>query len=222
MASLASPTPHCTPATLARLFHLTERRVQQLAKDGIIPKGDHGQYDLIQSVQGYIKFLQERIVGRGDGEYAESPDIKYERKRLIKAQADKTEMEYQTLCGEWLACSFVENLLTEAAQCFAAEVDALPARLAPLLAGMHDAARIKATLFDACRQVRMATAKQLRQCAGKENDSDSHSDSDRERETTASVSGEPRGCPLDTDTGSMGGSEPAIATGECGARPMAE
>lgn len=41
-------------AVIARFLNLTERRVQQLARDGIIPKPEKGKYDLVGCVQGYI------------------------------------------------------------------------------------------------------------------------------------------------------------------------
>jgi hypothetical protein len=44
-------------AVIARFLNLTERRVQQLARDGIIPKPEKGKYDLVGCVQGYIGYL---------------------------------------------------------------------------------------------------------------------------------------------------------------------
>ena len=43
---------------ISKLLKLTERRVQQLAKDGIIPKAERGKYDLVSSVHGYVDFLK--------------------------------------------------------------------------------------------------------------------------------------------------------------------
>ncbi len=45
-------------AIIARFLNLTERRVQQRARDGIIPKAEKGKYDLVQCVHGYVRFLQ--------------------------------------------------------------------------------------------------------------------------------------------------------------------
>ena len=39
-------------AVIARFLNLTERRVQQLARDGIIPKAEKGKYDLVRCVAG--------------------------------------------------------------------------------------------------------------------------------------------------------------------------
>jgi phage terminase Nu1 subunit (DNA packaging protein) len=149
-------------ATIAKLFGLTERRVQQLAKDGIIPRAERGKYDLIGAVQGYIKYLQERAVGRADGEYAESADIKIERKRLISAQADKTESENYKLRGELIPLELVEDCLNQVAVLYGSGIDALPGRLANELSGINDPAEIKSLLFDECRRVRKATADMLR------------------------------------------------------------
>jgi phage terminase Nu1 subunit (DNA packaging protein) len=148
-------------ATLAKLFQLTERRVQQLAKDGIIPKAEKGRYDLAGSVRGYIRYLQERAAGRLDGSYQETTDLLQERKRLIKAQADKTESEHQKLRGELIPFTLVEETLNEVAVLFASSVDALPGRLANELAGLSDPALIKTRLFEECRRLRLTTSERL-------------------------------------------------------------
>lgn len=45
---------------LAKLLGLTTRRIQQLAADGVIPKGGvRGEYVLAGSVRGYINYLQK-------------------------------------------------------------------------------------------------------------------------------------------------------------------
>ena len=41
-------------STIAKLFGLSERRIQQLAQEGIIPKPDKNQYELIGCVRAYI------------------------------------------------------------------------------------------------------------------------------------------------------------------------
>ncbi len=72
-------------STIAKLFDLTERRVQQLAKEGIIPKAAKGKYELVPAVQGYIKYLR--------ASKEDTPtNISAERARLLKMQADKLSM----------------------------------------------------------------------------------------------------------------------------------
>ena len=43
---------------LAKILKLSERRVQQLTKEGIIPKLDRNNYNLVESVNFYIDYLK--------------------------------------------------------------------------------------------------------------------------------------------------------------------
>ena len=80
-------------ATIARLLLLTERRVQQLVKEGVIPKTERNRYELAPAVQGYIRYLQERIAGNPSAPV----DFQLEKSRLVKIQADKAQIELDHL-----------------------------------------------------------------------------------------------------------------------------
>ena len=54
-------------STIAKLLILTERQVQSLAKDGVLPKAERGRYVLVPVVQSYIRYLRERAIGGGMG-----------------------------------------------------------------------------------------------------------------------------------------------------------
>jgi len=75
-------------STLAKLFNLSERRIRQLAQAQIIPKKQNGKYDLVGSVQGYLRYLQDQAAGHGMTTEA----IHAARLRRIKAQADEKEL----------------------------------------------------------------------------------------------------------------------------------
>lgn len=111
MMSTQTLTYRASP--LADVLHLTERRIQQLANEGIIPKAKKGDYDVIGSVKGYIHYLQARAAGRTEGSYNDPSDIKRERKRLIKAQADKVEHENHVRRGELVDLGLVTAALHE-------------------------------------------------------------------------------------------------------------
>lgn len=57
---ISSPlTPVSTSLhTLSVLLDLTERRVQQLVREGIVVRKKPGCYDLIASLQGYVRYLR--------------------------------------------------------------------------------------------------------------------------------------------------------------------
>ena len=90
--------------TIAKLFGLSERRVQQLAQEGIIPKPEKNQYELVGSVRSYIDYLQQRAFGKG----VAPRDTHLERARLIKAQADMAEIELAERTGALVTVDRVE------------------------------------------------------------------------------------------------------------------
>ena len=73
-----------TTAIIAKLFDLDERRVQQLAKSGVLPAASTRPYkfDLLPTVKAYIKHLRERA----NGKEAKTADT-------AKAEADKLRAE---------------------------------------------------------------------------------------------------------------------------------
>jgi phage terminase Nu1 subunit (DNA packaging protein) len=74
---------------VSKFLNITPRRVQQLALEGVIPKGQRGKYHLVGAIRGYIKFLQERAEGRS----AEGGELYDERTRLARLQSDELEMK---------------------------------------------------------------------------------------------------------------------------------
>jgi phage terminase Nu1 subunit (DNA packaging protein) len=137
-----------TVATLAKLFNLTERRVRGLGLDGIIPRPQDGKYDLVGSVQGYVKYLQGRAEGRG----IEDQDVHAERARLVRAQAYKTEMEIASLERSLLSVDEVVDAWEQLVGAFRAKCLALPSKLAARLAVIHETRKIQAALTAAVRE----------------------------------------------------------------------
>lgn len=113
-------------AVVAKVLNLSERRVQQLVKEGVLPKTIRGKYDLIVCVQSYIKYLQQRAFGNG----AAPQDTHLERARLLKAQADKTELEVETMRGNLIPVEQVEvDWLTMVMSC-RSRLLAIPTKIA--------------------------------------------------------------------------------------------
>ena len=73
---------------IAKLLDLTPRRVQMLVKDGVIPQATKGQYDLVGSVQGYIKYLKKIAEGQG------GPSLMEERRLKVQVDRKLKELEY--------------------------------------------------------------------------------------------------------------------------------
>lgn len=121
-------------AVIAGLLDLTERRVQQLVRQGVIPRPERGRYDLVGAVRGYVRFLREQAT-RAGGEV----DFSAERARLVKAKADLAEMEAALRRGELVPAERVEQAWIAVLAHLRARLLGLPDRLAPLV---HEEATI--------------------------------------------------------------------------------
>lgn len=59
----APPSPTFNVQTIAALLDCSEREVQKLAGEGVIPRERTGQYPLVGAVQGYVRHLRARSRG---------------------------------------------------------------------------------------------------------------------------------------------------------------
>ena len=109
--------------TISNLFNMTDRRVQQLAKEGIIPKADRGKYDLIACVKSYIIYLQENSVYNG------TFDLRGERARLTKEQADSQQLKNSIAKKEVAPISIIEFALSNLAQQVSSILESLPLKI---------------------------------------------------------------------------------------------
>ncbi len=145
MSGTGNPT---YPAkTIAKLLMLTERRVQQLAKEGVVPKAERGRYELAPAVQGYVRYLQDRAAGAAP--QAGTIDYHVEKARKTKAEADIAEIEAAKRRGDAIDASEVKR----AWQLILGEVRAnllgnTPQRITSLVLGLDDEAKIKRVIRD--------------------------------------------------------------------------
>ena len=112
---------------IAKLLDLSERRVQQLSREGVIPKAERGQYDLIGSVRGYVRYLRDQALKSQAG----APDYMAERARFIRARADLAEMEAQEKRRSLIATDQIEAAWIAVLALLRTRLLALPDRLAP-------------------------------------------------------------------------------------------
>lgn len=112
---------------IAKLLDLSERRVQQLSREGVIPKAERGQYDLIGSVRGYVRYLRDQALKAQAG----APDYAAERARFIRARADLAEMEAKEKRRSLIAADQIEAAWIAVLALLRTRLLALPDRLAP-------------------------------------------------------------------------------------------
>lgn len=116
-------------STISKLLLLTERRVQQLVKEGIIPKTERNRYELAPAVQGYIRYLQERMVGNT----AQPLDYHNEKSRLVRIQADKAQIELDHMNEALIATSEVAKEWDSILNDMKSKILSVPTKAAPLV-----------------------------------------------------------------------------------------
>lgn len=97
--------------TIASLLLITPRRVQQLAKEGVIPRATPGEYELAPAVQGYVKYLQEKV--SGGGEDTSKADVNKHNARRAKADADIAEMQAAKMAEQLVSAEDVSGVIVK-------------------------------------------------------------------------------------------------------------
>ena len=180
--------------TIAKLFGVSERRVQQYAQDGIIPKPVKGQYELVACVRGLINYLQQRAFGQG----VAPQDTHLERARLLKAQADMAEIELAERTGKLVTVERVETDWSEMVTACRAKMLSIPTKTAYQIAHLENPQEIEKFL-------KRIIYEALAEMAAHDSDEDisaDDEDGDVGLDATAGADGEP-----------VGGSEPEAESG---------
>ena len=131
----------CSVNAIAQILNLKPRRVQALAQTGIIPKPEHGKYNLPGCIMAYSKYINDRT-SKDDP----SQKINKARIRLLEAQAAKAEMELQNCSKDYARITHVEKVLSNMLLTFRARILAIPYRAAALLTGVKEFYEIEQTL----------------------------------------------------------------------------
>jgi len=127
-----------TAETLAKIFAVTDRRIQQLAKDKVIPKDGKGQYPLMPSIMAYIQYLQSLAKGKN----ITPEDIHVERLKKIRIENELLELEAQKQRGEVLDAEIVAEKLCQAVLQLRDNLLTVPPRIAPKLVNIDSEQKI--------------------------------------------------------------------------------
>ena len=120
---------------MAKLFELDPRRVQQLAKEGILPAASQRPYkfDLLPTVKAYIRYLRDRANGKeaktADTVKAEADKLRAEAD-LKQSKAKIAELQIKELEGKMHRSEDVEAMTNDLVYTARSMIMALPGRLA--------------------------------------------------------------------------------------------
>ena len=139
---------------IAKLFGITDRRVQQLAKDGVLPVAGKRPYkfDLLPTIQAYIRYLNDRLASGGkDKEYTTAEFDKLRAEANIKQSKDKiAEMQLKELEGKMHRS---EAVMEDLVFTIRSMILALPGRCAMDVAQAANAAEASAVIRAECNKI---------------------------------------------------------------------
>ena len=127
---------------IAKIFGVSTRRVEQLKTEGVIRgQGKPTKYDLLPTIQAYIKYLSDKANGREKKETdAQLETEKLEAEKRIKmAKAEMAELELKEMKGELHRASDVEEITTNHVLFVRSMLMALPGKLAVDVAAINSA-----------------------------------------------------------------------------------
>ena len=149
-----------TSQVIAKIFGVSTRRVEQLKTEGIIKgQGKPTKYDLLPTIQAYIRYLSDKANGREKKEtdsQLETEKLEAE-KRMKMAKAEMAELELKELKGDLHRSSDVEAITTDHVMAVRSMLMALPGKLAVDLATIQTAPeaadRIKQEVYAVLQQL---------------------------------------------------------------------
>lgn len=165
---------------IAKLFGVTDRRVQQLAKEGVIPAAQTRPYkfDLLPTVQAYIKHLSEKANGKeqknADTVQAEADKLRAEAD-LKQSKAKIAELQLKELEGKMHRSEDVEAMTNDLVYTIRSMIMALPGRLAMDVVQTTSANEASAVIRSECSKI-------LNELAGYQYDPEAYQRRVRDRE----------------------------------------
>lgn len=147
--------PEVSATSLAVIFGVTVRRIQQLAQDGVFQPVRRGKYSLPDAVQRYIKYKVDDVSQKSNSEIERERDEA--EVRIKRAKAIVAEHEAQELSGNMHRSEDVAALTEDLIYTIRGMMMALPGRLAIDAAALGDpndvSALIREEVFNIMKQL---------------------------------------------------------------------
>lgn len=114
---------------VAGLFGLTPRRIQQLAKEGVLPKAERGRYNLAACVRSYVAHLQAKLQEAQNRQVGErSAGLAEDKALKVRAERELAELRVQRERSMVVPVADVAADREREYAAFSATLDAIPSR----------------------------------------------------------------------------------------------
>ena len=129
---------------LAKLLGITDRHLRNLANEGVIKKTEKGKYLLLESVRGYIEYIESK----NDVDLnLKDEKIKEEIKR-IKKETELKGLKIKELKNQLHSANIIEKVMTSSLVNLKGRLLSLSNRLAPQLIALDNLGEIQEVIQD--------------------------------------------------------------------------
>jgi len=136
---------------LSDIFGVTDSRVRQMAREGIVERAAKGRYNLVDSLKNYILAL--KVANEGSGIADLDSDINIDEEKAIHERVKRhiSELKLKTMKGELHKSADVERAMADMLAAFRTRILAIPSKIAPTLED-RDVNYIKDRLLAECTE----------------------------------------------------------------------
>lgn len=130
----SGPTfPPVSVAVIAKLFDLSERRIQQLVKQGVVSKTAHGKYDLLSTVREYVRYLH----AMGGPSHAD-PEKMSPKERLDWYRGEMEKIRLAEARGKLIDAKVVVAMTSSLVAASRSRILAIPSKLRGRFSGIDE------------------------------------------------------------------------------------
>lgn len=118
---------------MANIFSVSERRVRQMAEEGIVTRAAKGRYKLVESLKHYTLTLKLAA----EGANVDSPDgeVNIDEEKALHERVKRhiAELRLQAMRGDVHKAGDVERVMTDMLAAFKTRAMGIPSKVAPSL-----------------------------------------------------------------------------------------
>lgn len=131
-------------AVLGDLFGVGDRRIRQMAEEGIVFRVAKGRYKLVDSIKSYLLTLKMAAEANNADISLLDGEINIDEEKALHERIKRhiSELKFQTMKGELHKAEDVETVMTDMLIAFKTRIMNIPSKAAPILEN-RDATYIK-------------------------------------------------------------------------------
>ncbi|MCI8535496.1 MAG: hypothetical protein HFG68_07970 [Hungatella sp.] len=120
-------------AVLGDMFGVTDRRIRQMAEEGIVVRAAKGRYKLVESIKNYLLTL--KLAAEGVGVELADGEINFDEEKALHERVKRhiSELKLQVMKGELHKAEDVQIVMMDMLVAFKTKIMSIPSKVAPIL-----------------------------------------------------------------------------------------